>query len=181
MVAESQFIELRESLLLGDIEGDVGGNLLEDILLFEYGAMVGPESLTVEHLRLEEVLDDKCDGCGLLDFDFEIKPLEMRLGVGVRPDVEVVHTILEHHVLQVPTLEIGVEGDVAVEAMCPLLQLHYSLMSLAHKLLREVVLQLAIEVLFLHEPCHWPEPDPVIMRLGSVLLEVYQWSVGVVL
>ncbi len=106
--------------------------------------MIRSKSSAIEHPRLEKIFDYKGYSCWLFNFDFEVKPLKVSLGVSIRPDIEVISVILEDDVLQIATLEIGIEGDNGVESVRLLSQFDDVLLVLAGELLEEMALQLAV-------------------------------------
>ena len=125
--------------------------------------MIRSKSFTIEHPRLEKIFDNKGYSCWLFNFNFEVEPLKVSLGVSIRPDIEVISVILEDDVLQITTLEIGIEGDIGVESVRLLSQFDDILLVLAGELLEEMTLQLAVEVLLLHKSDYWPQSTLVVM------------------
>jgi len=97
--------------------------------------MKGSESFSIEHPRLEKILDYKGYRCWLLNFNLEVKPLKMSLGVRIRSYIKIVNVIPEDDVLQIATLKIGIEGDVRVESLSFPLQFNHPLLVFADKLL----------------------------------------------
>ena len=106
--------------------------------------MIRPKSFAIEHPRLEKIFDYKGYSCWLSNFDLEVEPLKVSLGVRIRPDIEIICVILEDNVLQIATLEIGIERDVGVENLCLLLQFYHPLFMLTDKLLKEMSLELIV-------------------------------------
>lgn len=106
--------------------------------------MIRSKSFTIEHPWLEKIFDYKGYSCWLFNFNFEVEPLKVSLGISIRPDIEVISVIFEDNILQIATLEIGIEGDIGVKSVPLLRQLDDVLLVLAGKLLEEIALQLVV-------------------------------------